>query len=72
MNAMSLQSEFDRLQEQHRALDAELEGFNQRAFLTQTEQVERTQLKKLKLHTKDRMLQVHRLLASLGEASQAG
>lgn len=69
LNATSLQSELDRLQEEHRALDAQLEGFNQRAFLTQAEQVERTQLKKLKLHAKDRMLQVHRLLATLADAS---
>lgn len=44
-----------RLAEQHRALDAELQDLERRAFLTPTEHDRARLLKKLKLRAKDRL-----------------
>ena len=67
---VDMQSEILRLQRQHEQLDSKLEDFNGRAFLTPAEQVERKQLKKLKLQAKDRMSELNRMLLHLNEGSR--
>ena len=49
-----------KLREEHRALEAKLEHFNKRVYLTAEEQVEKKDLQKLKLRTKDRIFAIER------------
>jgi len=49
-----------RLREEHRALEAKLGHLNKRVYLTADEQVEKKDLQKLKLKTKDRIFALER------------
>ena len=49
-----------KLRDEHRALEAKLEHLNKRVYLTAEEQVEKKDLQKLKLKTKDRIFALER------------
>jgi hypothetical protein len=57
-----------RLQEEHRALERRLTELESRVGLTADEQVERIQIKKLKLAKKDLILRQRRLLEEQAQA----
>ena len=52
--------EFRKLMEKHQGFEKRLEEFHKRPFLSSTEQIEVTNLKKAKLKLKDRMEQIVR------------
>lgn len=58
--------EFRELAAQHHDLDARLHSLTSKAYLSDSEQFEETQIKKRKLHLKDRMeniLRQHRMVS---------
>ncbi|MCG8417407.1 MAG: YdcH family protein [Proteobacteria bacterium] len=52
------QEEITRLTDEHRALKARLRELDKHISLTSAEQVERAQLKKMKLRTKEKLLRL--------------
>lgn len=54
------QQELDHLLEEHRALNARLHELDKHISLTSAERVERAELKKMKLRTKERILILQR------------
>jgi uncharacterized protein YdcH (DUF465 family) len=55
---LSRQEQLARLTDQHRALKERLKELDKHLSLTSAEQVERAQLKKMKLRTKERILRL--------------
>ena len=53
-------SEFRSLYKEHETLEAQLEEFGRRRYLTTDEQVERKRIQKVKLQGKDRMEEILR------------
>ena len=51
-------SEFCRLLEEHAQYEQQLAAYNALRFMTSAQEVERKRLQKLKLHGKDRMLEI--------------
>jgi len=51
----------DNLAAEHHALDVRVRAFAKRAYLTQAEEIEEIELKKLRLRTKDEMLALERV-----------
>ena len=49
-----------KLREEHRALEAKLDQFNKRVYLSAEEQVEKKDIQKLKLRTKDQIFALER------------
>lgn len=54
-DGLDTQVQIDRLTDQHRALKIRLKKLDRRLSLTSAERVERAQIKKMKLLTKDRI-----------------
>ena len=52
---MATNAEFQRLREQHTEYAAQLDQLESKTFLSETEKLEETRLKKLKLRAKDQM-----------------
>ncbi len=53
---LTKEQQLDQLMDQHRALKARLHELDKHLSLSSAEQVERAQLKKMKLRTKERIL----------------
>lgn len=56
--------EFQQLEEEHRRLDKELMNFETHVYLSPEEEFERRRLQKLKLATKDKMMEIIRRFKS--------
>ena len=57
-HGLDSQDEIERLTSQHRTLKVRLKELDRRLSLTSAERVERAQIKKMKLLTKDRILRL--------------
>ena len=55
MSREEIQKEIERLREEHRALDARVEAYNELVWMSPEDQVAQKECKKLKLKAKERM-----------------
>lgn len=65
MNREELQKEISKLKEEHAALDARVEAFNEQVWLSPEDQVAQKECKKLKLKTKELMTDLQNKLDGL-------
>lgn len=65
MNREELQKEIAKLKEEHAALDARVEAFNEQVWLSPEDQMAQKECKKLKLKTKERMTELQNELDGL-------
>ncbi len=60
-----IEKEIARLKEEHAALDAKVEAFNELVWLSPEDQVAQKECKKLKLKAKERMVALQEQLAKM-------